>query len=323
MKSIFKLLLFFSFFFGYSQTENSKIIQLLEKSLVRQNLYKINSEDLDKEFLNFIVVNDSIKVLKNDSFLVYNKFKPDSIFFTLKNGSLINCSFVFTFKNQEGNNLENVLSKNIGDRGVRMNSKLTKYSWEDNFSELYLLNENKAPLKYYLNFRFKEVVNTEIVEDIKGFNYRKGIGNGSFKPDISYTLNLLQQNITKKQIENYLPEFKVIDDFSKSYSYNENTNEHDILDEEISRYSFMFNQSYMVYMKISINKGVVKKIEYEFDINQNIENLKNQILRNSFNFNSDLTLKISKMGFNDCFVFTRNPNYNFTIYSRKRYSLSK
>ena len=157
----------------------------------------------------------------------------------------------------------------------------------------------------------------------KILNKRKDKGNGTFIPDINNTLKLLQKNSSRKNLEMFLPNYTVIDTLSTTFKYNEKTNNHDILDELVSKYTFMYKSKYMVFMEVYTKKGIISKIEYNFDINQDLNILKKQIINNGFNLDTRLSKIISKLGFNNCFVFTKNPSYNFTIYSEKRFSLSK
>lgn len=180
--------------------------------------------------------------------------------------------------------------------------------------------DNKVKLSVKLN---EEEIYESYNKNRKVLNDRKDKGNGTFIPDINSTLKLLQKNSNRKNLEILLPNFTVNDTLYTTYRFNEKTNNHDILDELVSKYTFMFKSEYMVFMQVYTKKGFITKIEYSFDANQDLDRLKKQIINNGFILDVKLSKVISKLGFNNCFVFTKKPNYNFTIYTERRFSISK
>ena len=194
-----------------------------------------------------------------------------------------------------------------------------KVDENNKFSNLTIFSKE---INEILNKKINEIKSEE-PKNLSLVKGRKGNGNNTFIPDINNALKLLQKNSSRKNLEMLLPNYTVIDTLSTTFKYNEKTNNHDILDELVSKYTFMFKSEDMVFMEVYTKKGSISKIEYNFDINQDLNKLKKQIINNGFNLDARLSKVISKLGFNNCFVFTKNPSYNFTIYSEKRFSISK
>ena len=148
-------------------------------------------------------------------------------------------------------------------------------------------------------------------------------GNGKFVPDVNFTLKLLQNNITRKNLEKLLPIFTVRDTVSAGYSYNKKTDKHDLFDGLVSRYSFFYKDLYMVYVDVTSKEDIIYKFEIKFDSAQDLKKLKSQVVKNGFQYNATLTKVFIKLGFNFCLVYSKKPSYDFIYYNEKKITISK
>ena len=309
---------------SFAQSNKSKIISELEESLNIQNTHYADKDIISNNLKSLISINDSIKSINGSKYILYNKYKPDSLYFVFKENKLVGCKWYFTNKNSESKSLQKLLEKNYGSSGVSMKNKITEYYWEDSFSKLGLITKDNTPNYLELNFKFypeKKIIDEQIP------NYRKGNGNGKFAPDLNSALIILQKASSKKNLEDLLPEFKVSDNIETTFQFNEITNEHDLLYEEVSKYTFMYKNEYIVFLKVYTKKNIITKLEYSFDVKENLNQLldllKEQTIKNGFILDMKLSKVISKLGFNNCIVFTKKPNYNLTMYTDRKYSISK
>lgn len=159
-------------------------------------------------------------------------------------------------------------------------------------------------------------------KDIK--TEKKGIGNGSFIPDIINGDKLLSGKRSQKFFETLLPEFIKIDDYSISYSYNEKTQEHDILNETVTRYSFSYKSQYSIILLLGISRdGFIKSIEYDYPDGQHFYNFDRQLIKLGYNFNERLTQIVIKLGGQTLGEYVNAADHCLSYKSKTRYRLSK
>lgn len=151
---------------------------------------------------------------------------------------------------------------------------------------------------------------------------REGRGNGTFIPDVNFSIKLLLANSTITNFEKLLPSFSV----SKPdtlYDYNKITEKYDVFNSIRYTYTFTYKNQIPLSAEVRVSKNkVIKAIEYHFDSDPFIR-FTLQRNQNGLIINEGMTKIVAKMGLNDCIVYDNNQKIHLTEYTSQHFKVAK
>ena len=234
-----------------------------------------------------------------------------------------------------GNNIKNknkntVLFYFLSKYGKETKHDNSTWVWETSKTYLFLnlpeYNSYGNNLCYILIYskRFDKIraVYLKNLDSLKPKNRLKiGKGNGTFIPDVSYSIKLINMNSSISDFEKLLPDFTL--NYSDTlFKYNKESGKYVIFSSVRNVYSFIY-RGINVSAEVDIKKAkIINKIEYYFRYDPAIR-FAVQRQKNGLIINETMTRIVTKMGFNKCIVYDNIRKIHLTEYNEKHFKIEK